>query len=209
MILYYPDAIQIHGPNAFQYNAVNAVSGIVNHSAEGYWSIGYTPDDVMQQRSVSWHFSVFRDGHVEQHYPLNASCWHSGNAWGNTHLVGIEHEGRQGDPLTEAQRVASVNLCRWIAQQGGFYMTRNAPRTLWEHNELSSTTCPNGRIPWERYEEDKMEVTKLGQTEAVAALVEVVQQASPAISQQDGRYIGEAPAPVGYRDIVFRVRKED
>lgn len=57
-------------------------------------------------------------------------------------------------------------------------------------------------------EEDEMEITKLGQTESVAAILEVVKQASPAIAQQEGRYVGEAPAPPGYRDIVFRVKED-
>ena len=147
---YYPGAVQMPGPPASVWPEVNACDGVICHSADGDWSPTYTPVDTMIQRGISWPFTVFKDGRVQQHYPLDASCWHAGSAVQNRLLVGIEHEGKIGEPLTEAQTVASVALVRWIAQQAEW--PRLARRvTLWEHNEVYQTTCPSGRIPWGRY----------------------------------------------------------
>ena len=145
---YYPSpCIQMPGPPGNVYPATNSVEGAICHSAEGDWADSYTPVDTMIQRGVSWHFSVFKDGRVWQHYPLDASCWHSGTGVQNRRLVGIEHEGK--GPLTEAQVAASVALVKWIAATAGWPLTRH--ETLLEHNEVYNTTCPSGRIPWERY----------------------------------------------------------
>lgn len=147
---YYPNAIQMPGPPANVYPDANQVEGVVCHSAEGDWSPTYQPTDTMIQRGVSWPFTVFKDGRVEQHYALDASCWHAGSGTHNRSKVGIEHEGRAGEPLTEVQTAASVALVRWIALTAGWSgLTRRV--TLWEHNEVTTTTCPNGRIPWHRY----------------------------------------------------------
>lgn len=202
----YPGAMIVPGPAAMAYPDVNRNVGIVEHSAEGDWSATYTPLDTMRERGVSWHFSVMTDGAVQQHYPLVASCWHAGSKMANIRLIGVEHEG--AGRLTEAQIVASVALTRWIAEQGGYALSRTGNVTLYEHRELYETDCPNGRIPWDRYEEDDMEVTKLDQVEGVHALLRVVGGFSGALAQQDGQYIGEASgAPAGYRDVVFRVKE--
>jgi N-acetyl-anhydromuramyl-L-alanine amidase AmpD len=98
---------------------------------------------------VSWHFTVLKDGAVWQHYGLDSSCWHAGNRANNARLIGIEHEGKAGEPLTEAQTQASVSLVRWIAATQGWPLERHT--RLLEHNEVYATACPSGRIPWERY----------------------------------------------------------
>jgi N-acetyl-anhydromuramyl-L-alanine amidase AmpD len=138
------------GPAANQYADENACEGVVLHSAEGHFSAGNTPIGLMVSRDVSWHFTVFEDGRVQQHFPLSASCWHSGGLHGeNRRLIGVEHEG-VGTPLTAPQLASSLVLVRWLAEVCGWGpLARRV--NLWEHNEISSTTCPNGRIPWERY----------------------------------------------------------
>jgi len=160
----YPDAIQRPGPDRKVYYGPNTVQGVVLHSADGYegglW-------DGIANGDLSWHFSILYDGSVWQHYPLTARCWHSGG-WGNFSTIGIEHEGTKGEPLTPLQLAASVRLVRWIAQQGGWRMERAAgpDRTLFEHNEISGTACPNGRIPWDAYtEEDEMALRDASQDE--------------------------------------------
>jgi N-acetyl-anhydromuramyl-L-alanine amidase AmpD len=154
--LWYPPAGLRPGPSWKQYGQQNSVRGVVCHSMVGPTSAAlgelYKPS-----RQASWTFSVSKDGTVLQHYPLNASSWHCGSAEWNTKLVGIEHEGggigNESEPLTPEQREASVKLVRWIAEQGGWKPSRSAPKTLYEHNEVSPipTACPSRRIPWAAY----------------------------------------------------------
>lgn len=158
MILYYPLALRRPGPWAKQYSAANAVAGACLHSMVGGMVAAMAELD-RPDRQASWTFSVGRAGAVLQHFPLNASTFHAGSPEWNKRLVGIEHEGgplsNPSEPLTTAQREASVALVRWIAEQGGWEMSRRGIalpyRTLWEHREVSSTQCPSGRIPWPAY----------------------------------------------------------
>jgi len=82
-----------------------------------------------------------------------------------SNTAGIEHEGggprwegdtgNFGEPLTPTQLTASLALVRWLGRECGFPLVRVT--TLFEHNELSATLCPSGRIPWQLYtEEDPM-----------------------------------------------------
>lgn len=149
---YYPLVEQQPGPDGNVWPEQNACEGVIMHSAEGDWSAGSSPTDTMVQRGVSWHFTIFKDGAVEQHYPLSASCWHAGSRKQNARLIGIEHEGRTGEPLTEAQVTAGVALLRWLSVTCQWPALRRSV-TLYEHREVNpGTTCPNGRIPWARYE---------------------------------------------------------
>jgi N-acetyl-anhydromuramyl-L-alanine amidase AmpD len=114
------------------------------------------------QDRASWHFSVTKAGTVYQHYRVDEITWHAGSPRWNQALIGIEHEGgapgNESEPLTPAQRDASVALVRWLSAQHGFPLTRRV--SLWEHNEVAPpadpTSCPSHRIPWENYEEDDM-----------------------------------------------------
>ena len=154
MNLFYSGAVQKPGPAGNVYPQMNTIEGAVLHSAGGDWSSAYKPTDTMYQRQVSWHFSIFADGRVEQHYPIDTSCWHAGSGIENRRLVGIEHEGggpsNPSEPLTEAQVKSSVALVLWIKEQAGWPDLARHVRLL-EHGEVYSTSCPNGRIPWSRY----------------------------------------------------------
>lgn len=145
----YPGATWRPGPDWKTWGQTNSGAGVLLHSMEGYeagaWSVldGNAP--------ASWHFSVMTDGAVYQHYDLKASCWHAGGRASNQQLIGIEHEGMKGQPLTDAQLASSVGLVRWLSQELGWEMRRG--ETMLEHREApgAATTCPNGRIPWEAY----------------------------------------------------------
>lgn len=218
MIHIYPAAVQRPGPAGKVWPDVNTVAGVICHSMQGNYDPGalsVLDDESLTDnhyRAASWHFSILRDGTVIQHYALNASPFHAGNHAANARLIGIEHEGGPPDnlsePLTAQQTVASVALVRWIAQQAGWAMARHI--TLLEHNETTSTVCPSGRIPWKWYypEEDEMDVTKLTGSEGIDAFMRAVTQLSPALGQQDGRYVGTVDAG-DYIDVVIRVRKAD
>lgn len=210
----YPGAAQVPGPPANVYPQTNSAAGVVHHSAEGYWSATYHPIDTMIQRGVSWHFSVYRDGHIEQHYPLTASCWHAGNGFWNRALIGVEHEGRIGDPLTNAQLAGSVMLTRWIAAQGGWQPARLGNRTLFEHREVNAaTTCPNGRIPWGYYMEADVQVVPLDVPKAIEKVQRFARLATDVIDPSDGDGMYEVisgfpGAKPGYEYIVLEMRKD-
>ncbi len=147
----YPGAVDRPGPSWKVWPEANAHIGIIMHSMEGYEAGAWSQLDGTAQ--ASWHFSVMADGRVFQHYSINESPWHAGNKSGNITLIGVEHEGRAGEPLTAVQLDASKALVQWIADTCGWTATRRpSNRTLFEHNEIGSTTCPNGRIPWGEYE---------------------------------------------------------
>ena len=147
----YPAAIDRPGPDWKRWSDANVHTGAILHSAEGYEHGLWSQLDGPAQ--AAWHFSVMQDGRVFQHYPIDQSPWHAGNKTGNVTLIGIEHEGRIGEPLTAVQLAASKALVAWLGQTCGWTPTRDpASRTLFEHNEIGTTTCPNGRIPWSEYE---------------------------------------------------------
>lgn len=133
--------------------------GDVKHSAEGYWPGLYSVLD--GPRRASWHFTV-GFGRIEQHYPLSAHCWHAGDVdddggvAANIDLIGDEHLGVAGEPLTPYQVDGSALISRWAAEQNGLYRfarypTQNDVWTLAEHNQVSDvpTACPSNRILWE------------------------------------------------------------
>ena len=145
---YYHGATQFPGPTRKVYTEENRVEGVIAHSAEGYRA---GLDSQLLTAEVSWHFTIYLDGSVAQHYPLDASCWHAGSKASNIRLIGVEHEGRAGEPLTEAQVVSSVALVDWLAQTAGWPDKARGVR-LYEHREVNpATVCPSGRIPWHRY----------------------------------------------------------
>jgi uncharacterized coiled-coil protein SlyX len=122
--------------------------GIVNHSAEGYF--GASPSSVMRARGNSWHLTIYRSGHVVQSYPLEALCWHAGSK-ANYRYIGIEHEGKAGEPLTTAQLASSIKVNAEIARLRGWASVRRGV-TGFEHNDFMATSCPSGRIPWSKIE---------------------------------------------------------
>ncbi len=178
----YPGAISHPGPASKVWPDVNTREGVIEHSLEGGLAAGLAQLDGAVE--VSWHYTVAKDGRVYEHYPLTASCWHAGSHAQNARLIGVEHEGVAGEPLTIAQRDASVKLTRWIAAQCGFPLTRHDH--LLEHNEVFATACPSGRIPWGYYvpENDPNHqdgydtgLTRINAEAAVEAIAKVHKQA--------------------------------
>lgn len=163
--LWCPFAVRYPGP-ANKVGAGGQVAspkrGEVKHSAEGYWDGAH---NVLWDVGVqsSWHFTV-GDDRIEQHYALDANCWHAndtdpdGLVRSNFALVGVEHLGVAGVDLslTPSQTARTEELTMWMAQQFGrtAYGRYPAQLGLWtlaEHNQVGNdpTACPSGRIPWE------------------------------------------------------------
>lgn len=200
----YPEAIWQPGPTWKVWSEDNAIAGVIEHSMEGEdegaWSV------LNGDTQASWHFSVMYDGAVFQHYGLSSTPWHAGSKAQNIRLIGVEHEGRKGEPLTPAQLKASVALTRWIARQGGWRMERG--KTLFEHREVSNTTCPNGRIPWEYYtEEDDVEVIKFVNLDEINAVKDAMRATVDDGVQFVGQIVAGYNVPAGYKAIIAVVKE--
>lgn len=150
-MVWYPNAVIRPGPDWKRNQSPLWPQGVVCHSAVGF--IGGLHDVLDSQTPSSWHFSILFDGTVEQHYDTSVQCWHAQAA--NAFAVGIEHEGGydpENEPLTPAQKAASIALVRWLGEQHNFVLERGEPgRTLFEHNQFYPKPCPSNRIPWEEY----------------------------------------------------------
>jgi N-acetyl-anhydromuramyl-L-alanine amidase AmpD len=137
-------------------NDTHLKQGLVIHSAEGSLAGLFSVLD--SSRQASWHFSMAQDGGVYQHVDTENIAWTNGSQESNTKFWGIECEGggpgNFGEPLTEPQYQSLVSVVRWLWDTHG--LTRyERQQTTWEHNEMtrfgaSSTSCPSGRIPWQR-----------------------------------------------------------
>lgn len=128
------------------------MSLICHHSAEANFSPVY---DVMTDPNrfpTAWHFSIHKDGKVEQHYDYRARLRHGNSA--NTRGPGGEAEGRAGEPLTTAQEDAWLRIHKDISTaEGKVYLRVPGSKVgLVEHREMGQTACPSGRYDglWER-----------------------------------------------------------
>lgn len=173
----YPEAIWYPDPTPNVYAGVNPASGAILHSAEGYRNGLWLG---IENPGVSWHFSILYDGSVWQHHDTTRRVWHAGSEFGNFNLIGIEHEGVVGEPLTPAQVKSSVALVRWLAREGRWEGLQRG-KTLFEHHEVNpATSCPNGRIPWAAYtEEEDVQLQSLTQSEAIEAVKKFAQAVGP------------------------------
>ena len=103
-------------------------------------------------RRASWSFSNGKDGKLYQHYKMQDHTWTNGSKESNVKFIGVENEGKAGEPLTDKQVDNLVALTVWFYQQNAWTVVRRQ-ETLWEHNEMvrfgsSGTACPSDRIPW-------------------------------------------------------------
>jgi hypothetical protein len=164
---------RLPGPADKVYSVPNAARGYVPHSAVGYyggWASRLFSTDRREDgrytayAAASVHGWIAYDGRVQQHYPLDASCWASGSVYPNTHFIAFENEGGfqpYDEPLTDAQVEANLRLIRDLASWRDWpaicrpvdALDRSA--SLYEHRECvrwgsAPTACPSGRIPWQR-----------------------------------------------------------
>lgn len=148
---FYPRATQHPGPR-WKVRGVSAVRGYVGHSAEGGLP-GLFYELARADRGAAWQFSCATDGRILQHYAVDEMVWHGGSTRAHN-MVGVEHEGVAGQPLTDPQLEASVELARWLAREWGWGALRRGVN-LFEHNEVSDkiTACPSDRINWRAFAE--------------------------------------------------------
>ena len=161
------------GPPDKRYTELCLSKGIVFHSAVGYYQ-GWRSRLFSMERDVNdpTRYSLYAaasvtgfilyDGTLMQNYPIDISCWASGNRYANTHFNAFEEEGGYNpvnEPLREAQIITSVRIIRELSSFKGWTFKRLPllERTGWEHNECvtiwggSFTACPSSRIPWNEF----------------------------------------------------------
>ena len=168
--LWYPKATRFPGPEwKYGYGEPrrHPKTGFLGHSVEGPASSAIAV--IQGPASVSFPLLIWKDGAVWQFYPADYDCWHAGDVdddggvAANIDLVGVEHAGRAGEPLTEAQFQSSLSVYKWLAEVFNWgppvlYDPSGGPEawaraTMFEHGQVADryTACPSDRIPHVRY----------------------------------------------------------
>lgn len=204
------------GYDSAPFRTLAQIEGEVKHDAQG--GLAYLLDynagltDTAQRKS--WTFSIAENGETYQHYPLESITWHAGvigderrdtSLVGNLTLVGEEHAG--SGVLKGPQLASSLRLTRDIRA-----LCNTGPpergRNLFEHRELSWTSCPNGRIPWAAFlEEDDMtpeELRGIIRDELEAYKGAVRQLCMEAIDAFVGPDLGVAPERAIARSVELK-----
>ena len=106
-------------------------------------------------RFVSWHYTIrSEDGHVDQHVANRNVAAHAGNWYLNMHSIGVEHEGKAGEPgqwYTEALYRSSAELVTYLADKYGYELDR---AHVVGHEEFGSSNYkwdPGPYWDWEHY----------------------------------------------------------
>ena len=164
------------GPLNKVYAEPNVGEGICWHSMEGGY-FGSLAEMMKPERQASWTFSLRLDGQLVQHYPVDESCWASGNFHANTHFWSVELEGTFNMPINTAQMATAKKLIAEWEGHTGQVATR--PTTLLEHREVATrwspnaggTACPSERYAplWAALEEQEEDMTR---AEVLALLAE-------------------------------------
>lgn len=149
-------AIPLPGPLDKAYPYGNYGLGIVWHSMEG-WMDGSMAELMKPTRQASWMFSIDLEGKLYQHYPVNTSCWASGNEFANVNWWSCELEGTQSMPINDAQlSTAMILISEWENHSGleAFRSGDPSTQTMHEHREVDTISTPNAgptACPSERY----------------------------------------------------------
>jgi len=109
--------------------------------------------------NVSAHYGIGSNGEVHQYVKETDTAWHAGRKSSNApfHLVqerprvnpnkytiGIEHEGRDGDPWSDEMYAASASLIKEICNRWDIPISR---KTIVGHREIYTVkTCPGSRV---------------------------------------------------------------
>lgn len=146
--LWYPGADLRPGPAEKTYGVAEDIWGLTCHSSEGYIAGDMAVlDRVEGSGRASWALYNPKRGRMLQHYALNLITWHSGSmrGWGT---IGIENEGKAGEPLTVNQNDNLIELFAWCMTKGESGWRELNRDILKEHNFFVNTLCPSDRILW-------------------------------------------------------------
>ena len=147
--LWYPGADRLLGPVEKTYGESEDVWGLTCHSSEGYRLGDMAILARVEGRGrSSWNLYNPQRGRMLQHYSLRTITWHSGSmrGWGT---IGIENEGRAGEPLTASQNINLIQFFAWCMLDGESGWRELTREILKEHNFFVNTLCPSDRILWD------------------------------------------------------------
>lgn len=146
-------------------NGYQAIA-ICNHTMDGYEPAYHAI--IADEHGNAANYSVYRDGHIEQHcmvwfaawcngemhlpdlsVPWIADCWHH-HINPNLMTISIEHEGLWNESLTEKQILSTIALQRHLVAEFRILTDRNH---IVGHNQIDSVNkrrCPGPLFPWRR-----------------------------------------------------------
>jgi N-acetylmuramoyl-L-alanine amidase len=104
----------IASPNHSSRNGAK-IDKVVVHCTESSLASTLEEFQKSQGRQVSAHYVIDRNGDIYQLVEDSERANHCRGA--NQSSIGIEHVGRETDPLTDAQAASSAALIRWLIEQ--------------------------------------------------------------------------------------------
>ncbi len=128
------------------------------------WAGGMPPEYfVSNERHVSAHYCIFKDGSIVQYVdeatganqagnivnPTSALVQSRGQTNPNKYTIGIEHDLKAPDPMTDAQKVASYNLVRAIC--GRWAIPQDRTHVIGHREITSLKTCPGWGVNMDTY----------------------------------------------------------
>ena len=137
------------GNNNFGNNNVDALfCNTLNCDAHPYFNI-------LRDLRVSAHFFINRAGGVTQYVSLNDRAWHAGKSqWDgrddcNDFSIGVELEGTDTVPYTDAQYASLIGLAKILMQ---FFPSITQKRIV-GHNDIAPDrkTDPGEAFDWPRF----------------------------------------------------------
>lgn len=146
-------------PKGYKFNT------IVNHIMEGTL-VGTDSWFANPASQVSSHFGVGKNGEIHQYVDLKYPAWANGAVnkpnWPllisgvnpNYYTVSIEHEGKNGDVMPEAQYQANLALHRWLIENLGIPVTRDNIIGHYRIDSVNKSNCPGSGFPWDRLFKD-------------------------------------------------------
>lgn len=110
---------------------------------------------------VSAHACVFRDGRVTQYVPTTQRAWHAGESFFegrnrcNDFSIGIELEGTDDEPFTDAQYAALTALTKAVLK---VYL-KITPKRIVGHSNIAPgrKTDPGPHFDWLRFRSSLLE----------------------------------------------------
>ena len=110
---------------------------------------------------ASAHYLITRAGVIYQLVKEADTAWHAGEvkrpSWRlydgtnpNRYTIGIEHEGKAGDALTEAQYQATLWLHRQLVQKYGIPADQDYIIGHYRIDSVNRPNCPGPGFPWGR-----------------------------------------------------------
>jgi len=112
--------------------------------------------------SASAHYGIGKDGRIWQFVDENNAAWANGQVrnatWRllipdvnpNLYTISIEHEGKTGEPWTEAMYQADLALIRDIAARWKIPLDRDHIIGHYQLDAVNRQRCPGTGLPWDR-----------------------------------------------------------